>query len=232
MQANDISIHNVTESFVDKLLRKMRLARVLPSIKLFKNPRLLDIGCGFEAKLLQEIEDYIAKGVGIDYKAPEIHTDKIQTFSYIFESKYELGLETSQAIIGGGGAESSENTACQQPHQADVSLPFENESFEIITMLAVIEHLSNPIAMLREIERLLVPNGILLLTAPSHAAKPVLEFLSYKLHIIDEREIRDHKRYYNKRDFIEFLAQVPKLKLIQHNYFQCGMNNFLKVQKC
>lgn len=103
MQANDISIHNVTESFVDKLLRKMRLARVLPSIKLFKNPRLLDIGCGFEAKLLQEIEDYIAKGVGIDYKAPEIHTDKIQTFSYIFESKYELGLETSQAIIGGGG---------------------------------------------------------------------------------------------------------------------------------
>lgn len=99
-------------------------------------------------------------------------------------------------------------------------------------MLAVIEHLSNPIAMLREIERLLVPNGILLLTAPSHAAKPVLEFLSYKLHIIDEREIRDHKRYYNKCDFIEFLAQVPKLKLIQHNYFQCGMNNFLKVQKC
>lgn len=99
-------------------------------------------------------------------------------------------------------------------------------------MLAVIEHLSNPIAMLREIERLLVPNGILLLTAPSHAAKPVLEFLSYKLHIIDEREIRDHKRYYNKRDFIESLAQVPKLKLIQHNYFQCGMNNFLKAQKC
>lgn len=102
MQANDISIHNITESFVDKFLRKMRLARVLPSIKLFKNPRLLDIGCGFEAKLLREIEGYIAKGVGIDYKAPEIHTDKIQTFSYVFESKHELGLESSQAIIGGG----------------------------------------------------------------------------------------------------------------------------------
>lgn len=68
-------------------------------------------------------------------------------------------------------------------------------------MLAVIEHLSYPIEMLKEIERVLKPSGILLLTAPSHLAKPVLEFLSYRLHIIDEREIRDHKRYYNKRDF-------------------------------
>lgn len=102
MKTNSISVHNITESFVDKLLRKMRLTRVLPSIKLFKNPRLLDIGCGFEAKLLRAIEDYIAKGVGIDYKAPEIHTDKIQTFSYVFESKHELGLESSQTIMGGG----------------------------------------------------------------------------------------------------------------------------------
>ena len=98
-------------------------------------------------------------------------------------------------------------------------------------MLAVIEHLSYPIDMLREIERVLVPNGILLLTAPSHLAKPVLEFLSYKLHIVDEREIRDHKRYYNKANFVQNIAQVPNLEIIKHTYFQCGMNNFVKVKK-
>ena len=92
----------IQESIFDKLLRKMRLARVLPSIKIFKNPRLLDIGCGFEARLLREVEDYIAKGVGIDYKAPEIHTDKICTFGYVFESKHELGLEASNRQMGGG----------------------------------------------------------------------------------------------------------------------------------
>ncbi|WP_394952362.1 methyltransferase domain-containing protein [uncultured Helicobacter sp.] len=216
------------ESIFDKLLRTMRLMRVLPSIREFENPRLLDIGCGFEARLLREVEGYIAKGVGIDYKAPEIHTDKLHTFSYVFESKHELGLEASSANWGGAD---TDYLTRHSPNQCSITLPFENESFEIVTMLAVIEHLSAPIAMLREIERVLVPNGILLLTAPSHAAKPVLEFLSYRLHLIDEREIRDHKRYYNKRDFIESLAQVPHLKLLKHRYFQCGMNNFLKAQK-
>ncbi|WP_394960151.1 class I SAM-dependent methyltransferase [uncultured Helicobacter sp.] len=220
----------IQESIFDKLLRKMRLARVLPSIKIFKNPRLLDIGCGFEARLLREVEDYIAKGVGIDYKAPEIHTDKICTFGYVFESKHELGLEASNRQMGGGQTQTTQPNTQSNPHT--ITLPFENESFEIVTMLAVIEHLHAPIAMLQEIERVLVPNGILLLTAPSHAAKPVLEFLSYRLRLIDEREIRDHKRYYNKRDFIQSLAQVPRLKLITHRYFQCGMNNFLKAQKC
>lgn len=85
--------------------------------------------------------------------------------------------------------------------------------------------------MLREIARVLKPNGILLLTAPSHLAKPVLEFLSYRLHLIDENEILDHKRYYNKRDLAESINQVSNLKILQHRYFQCGMNNFLKVVK-
>lgn len=92
----------INESIFDKLLRTMRLARVLPSIKSFDNPRLLDIGCGFEARLLREVEGYIAKGVGIDYKAPDIRTDKLHTFSYVFESKHELGLKASSRQMGGG----------------------------------------------------------------------------------------------------------------------------------
>ncbi len=75
------------EALLESTLRKMRLNRVLPTIKSFKNPNVLDIGCGWEARLLQEIEPYIAKGIGIDFKAPTINTDKIQTFTYYFESK-------------------------------------------------------------------------------------------------------------------------------------------------
>jgi len=77
----------VKESVFDVMLRKMRLRRVLPSIRQFNNPRLLDVGCGWEARLLHEVEPYIAKGVGIDFKAPEIKTDKIHTFSYFLEPK-------------------------------------------------------------------------------------------------------------------------------------------------
>lgn len=75
------------EALLESTLRKMRLSRVLPTIQKFKNPNVLDIGCGWEARLLQEIEPYIAKGIGIDFKAPAINTDKIQTFTYYFESK-------------------------------------------------------------------------------------------------------------------------------------------------
>lgn len=76
----------VKETFFDVLLRKMRLARVLPSIRGFSEPCVLDVGCGWEARLLREIEPYIAKGVGIDFKAPNIKTPKIETLSYRFEA--------------------------------------------------------------------------------------------------------------------------------------------------
>ena len=65
----------------------------------------------------------------------------------------------------------------------------------MVTLLAVLEHLNYPLDMLREIARVLKPNGILLLTVPSHLAKPVLEFLAYKLKIVSEDEIRANKSY-------------------------------------
>ena len=213
------------EALLESTLRKMRLNRVLPTIKSFKNPNVLDIGCGWEARLLQEIEPYIAKGIGIDFKAPAINTDKIQTFAYYFESK-----DTKSMNFNGGGGNAifpqdsfSQDSKCH--------LPFENESFEVVTMLAVLEHLNYPLEMLKQIARVLKPNGILLLTVPSHLAKPVLEFLAFKLKIVSEAEIRDHKAYYNKKDLQNLIAQVPSLHLKNHKYFQCGMNNFAIIHK-
>ena len=110
-------------------------------------------------------------------------------------------------------------------------LPFPNESFEVVTMLAVLEHLHHPHAMLQEIARVLKPSGALVLTVPSHAAKPVLEFLAFRLKIVSEAEIADHKRYYNKRDLRELVALVPELTLTKHTYFQLGMNNFAIIHK-
>ena len=91
------------EALLESTLRKMRLARVLPSIQAFSNPSVLDIGCGWEARLLHEIEPYIASGVGIDFKAPEIRTEKLHTFSYFFEAKEKGALDSSLAKGGGGG---------------------------------------------------------------------------------------------------------------------------------
>jgi len=61
---------------------------------------------------------------------------------------------------------------------------------------------------------------------PSKAARPVLEFLAYRLGVVSEAEIRDHKQYYDRRSLIALLRDSG-LAIERHRYFQLGMNNFL-----
>ena len=110
-------------------------------------------------------------------------------------------------------------------------LDFPDREFTIVTMLAVLEHLAHPVQICREISRVLRPGGKLLLTVPSRRAKPVLEFLAYKVGVVSEAEIRDHKKYYNKADLMELFAQIEDLEIISHSTFQLGMNNYCVVQK-
>ncbi|MDL2236871.1 class I SAM-dependent methyltransferase [Christensenellaceae bacterium OttesenSCG-928-K19] len=76
-------------------------------------------------------------------------------------------------------------------------LPLADESVTDIVMLALIEHLYSPDFLLKECYRVLKPGGRAIFTVPSPQAKPLLEFLAYKLHICSEVEVRDHKHYYS-----------------------------------
>lgn len=184
------------EQILEPVLRYLRKRRVLPVIKQFKNCTILDIGCGWEARLLKDIEPYISKGVGLDFKAPEINSDKIQTIKCTIHNK----------------------------------LPFEDNSFDVVTMLAVLEHLSEPQKMVNEVFRVLKKDGIFCGTVPSIWSKPILEFLSYKLNIINPNEIKDHKDYYNQDKLYNLLNNVG-FKDIKHSYFQLFMNNNFFAKK-
>ncbi|GBU22774.1 methyltransferase [Fibrobacteres bacterium R8-0-B4] len=193
------------EPFLEPILRKMRIRRVLPIIRSFPQCRLLDVGCGWEARLLKSVEPYIGCGVGVDFKAPELSGAKLSTISVTLDDK----------------------------------LPFGDGAFDVVTLMAVLEHLEKPLSILREIRRVLKKpessgggggrGGILVGTVPSRAAKPVLEFLSYKLGIVNEAEIRDHKRYFNKSDLAELFAEAG-FGDVRHRYFQFGMNNFFAAR--
>lgn len=93
-------------------------------------------------------------------------------------------------------------------------MPFDDNYFDLITMLAVLEHIENPDDMFKEIYRVLKPNGNLILTTPTPRAKPVLEFLSFRLKLIDKKEILDHKRYWNKNELINLLIDKKFNKMI------------------
>ncbi len=109
-------------------------------------------------------------------------------------------------------------------------LPFADASFDCVTMLALIEHLAYPEAVVGEIHRVLKPGGALLLTTPSRMARPVLEFLAFRLHLIDGEEIADHRQYFSRRTLGALLARqgfsVPVL-----THFEFGFNVFAKAVK-
>jgi 2-polyprenyl-3-methyl-5-hydroxy-6-metoxy-1,4-benzoquinol methylase len=174
----------------------MRIRQVLPTIRQYPNCRVLDVGCGWDYRLLKTVEPYISGGIGIDFKVPESKEGKIST----------------------------------RQVRLDTKLPFDDDSFDVVTMLAVLEHLSNPLGIVKEIGRVLKRKGRLVLTVPSKLSKPVLEFLSYKLKIVNEDEIRDHKKYYDYRELQNLIAQT-NLTIEQHKYFQVGMNNFCIILK-
>ena len=185
------------ETFLDLFLRLWRVHRVLPFIKKVPDCRLLDIGCGWEARFLREVEPYITKGVGLDPKAPV------------------LEQETKLTIMR---------------ERLDRVLPLEPASFDVVTMLAVLEHLSEPRAIVEEVWRVLRPGGWFVGTVPSYLGKPLMEFLAYRLHIISEEEIRDHKSYYGHKSLRALLTSTG-FSEIGHKYFQLGMNNFFYAQK-
>lgn len=113
----------------------------------------------------------------------------------------------------------------------DSHLPFEESSFNVVTMLAVLEHIENESQILSEIHRILIPGGKLIITVPSIWSQPILEFLAYKLKIISEAEIRDHKRYYNREKLAEIFINLTGFQNLHHQYFQFRMNNFCTVIK-
>ncbi|WP_420264227.1 class I SAM-dependent methyltransferase [Candidatus Magnetominusculus dajiuhuensis] len=184
------------EPLLEPLLRRARMTKVLPLIMKYNKCELLDIGCGFNYSLLRMLEPYLLKGYGIDFKVPEIHTEKI----------------------------------CTCPATIDETLPFASSQFDVVSMLAVLEHLDKPLHIIREIERVLKPGGRLVLTVPSKLAKPILEFLSHRINIVNKEEVMDHKTYYNHGDLATLFGQTG-LIVEKHKYFQFGMNNMLCAKK-
>ncbi len=185
------------EPFLEPILRKMRIGKVVDEVKDIQNCNLLDIGCGFNHKFLSFIKPYIEHGVGVDFKVQELSCCKIKTINMTLNE----------------------------------TLPFNDCSFDAVTMLAVLEHIDKPRHIVSEVRRVLKNEGKFILTVPGKRAKPLLEFLAFKLGIINTKEIDDHKKYYDLDELKELISDIDGLKIIKHQYFQFGMNNFCVIQK-
>jgi len=98
-----------------------------------------------------------------------------------------------------------------------------NNFYDFIVLSAVIEHLDKPEDILNILKNKLNKNGLFFLTAPGKKSKPILEFLAYKIGIINADLVREHKRYYDKNEY-EILSKKTDLSIKKFYFFEFGLN--------
>lgn len=112
-------------------------------------------------------------------------------------------------------------------------LPFEDNYFDVITMLAVIEHIypENVLAVLRQLRRVLKPDGKLIITTPSPWADWLLRAMA-KMKMISSEEIDDHKAAYSHSDMVKMMVDAgfekPRIKA---GYFELFYNVWVLAVK-
>jgi ubiquinone/menaquinone biosynthesis C-methylase UbiE len=109
-------------------------------------------------------------------------------------------------------------------------LQISNESIDVVTMMAVLEHVEDQHALLKECLRVLRPGGKILVTVPNYINKFIGEFLAFRLKIISEEAYRDHKRYYSKKELKQDLEQAGFIIRILKNW-ELGTNVFAEAYK-
>jgi len=120
-----------------------------------------------------------------------------------------MGLEFSQELID----------SCMDPRlnivQGDaMHPPFSDESFDVITATAIIEHVSNPGEFLVRIAKMLRPGGIVIITTPD----PFFEHIATAIGHIDDEEHQETMTLNKLKMYIENSG----LKPVQLEKFMCS----------
>ena len=103
----------------------------------------------------------------------------------------------------------------------------DNDSMDVVLCISVLEHLWDPVSMLRELRRVAAHGAVCLVNVPSWRGKRFLEFSAFRLGLSPAEEIRDHKTYYDPRDLLPLLAQAGfrphEVECYKHKF---GLNTF------
>jgi len=105
---------------------------------------------------------------------------------------------------------------------------FEEDSFDCITMLAVLEHVEEPAALAAECQRILVPGGRLILTVPHPAVDLVLDALMF-FRLADGMSTEEHHGFDVGQTRPIF--EEAGLEFLRERCFQLGLNRLFVFEK-
>ena len=120
-------------------------------------------------------------------------------------------------------------------HQGSIeqTLPMlESDTFDIVMLISILEHLSEPQFVIQSAWRLLKASGLLLVNVPTWMGKELLELSAFRFGLSPRVEIDDHKMYYGKRDLWPMLVRAGfKPSQIRLRYHKFGLNLFASATK-
>lgn len=112
-------------------------------------------------------------------------------------------------------------------------MPFESEYFNVVTMLAVFEHVEQKrlVGILREIHRILKPGGIYIMTTPAAWTDRLLKFMA-KLRLVSHVELEEHKDAYTPSRIFSILQDSGFYeKKLRFGHFELFMNIWVTAIK-
>jgi ubiquinone/menaquinone biosynthesis C-methylase UbiE len=104
--------------------------------------------------------------------------------------------------------------------------PFEDSFFDVVTMLAVFEHIDNEKLkfVLSEVRKVLKKNGLFIITTPAPWSDKLLHFMA-RVGLISPEEIHEHKHNYSKEKIEDIIKNGGFKKAnIRSGFFELGMN--------
>ena len=113
------------------------------------------------------------------------------------------------------------------------SLPFEDNFFDVVTMLAVVEHL-NPDSMailFNEIHRTLRPGGMVIMTTPATWSDGLLRLMA-RIRLVSTEEIDEHAYAYTLPLIGWYFGQAGfQMKKVKFGYFEFMLNMWAVAEK-
>jgi SAM-dependent methyltransferase len=118
----------------------------------------------------------------------------------------------------------------RRPGHRFVSRPVDvDEMFDSVALLAVIEHVVEPVALLQDLARRLQPTGTIVLTTPTQTAERV-HAIGARLRLFSPEAADEHETLFGRSD-LEGLAIEAGLEPVTYRRFLAGFNQVFAARR-
>ncbi len=168
-----------------------------------QNHVILDVGCGYMLKNFEQ-------------------AGKLELLKEILGAKY-VGIDPADDFF-----KISNSSGFKFYKGLGESLPFENEQFDSVMLLGVLDHVVKPEKVLKEANRVLKPSGKLWFANSFISGDKVSIFFTKLHHLLGFDE---HHRFVWKTDDLERMIKKTNFSILKTDYCSCDVSYYIEAVK-